>query len=288
MNYKKLSKISLIAFLALTFVFPSVSLAIGNAPSQEARDARKAEIQEARDAKKEEIQANRTEKTCATITSQAEQIQNRLTERIAKLTQKRTETENNIQERVAQRATKRIERRTKWEEVKTTNWEKLQSKAQTDEQKSAVAKFIETMQTAVKTKNDAIDAILTQLRAEIQTQNNERKSEIDAQIATYKNAVASITSQVKTDCSAGKDAKEIREYYRTNMKQAREIFQNRERNREEFNAEIKALKDTKKIEVQKVLETFKKTVEDAKTELRTVFPSTTNSSSETDSVETKD
>jgi len=275
MNYKKLSKISLIAFLALAFVLPSVSLAVGNAPSQEARDAKKAEIQEARDAKKEEIQTNKTEKTCAMISNQAEQIQNRLTERITKLTQKRTETQASIDERVAQRTTKRTERRAKWEQTKTANWEKLQSKAQTDEQKTAVAKFIQTMQTAVKDKNDAIDAILTQLRAEIQTQNNERKSEIDSQIDSYKNAVASITSQVKADCSAGKDAKEIREYYRTEMKQARETFQNRERNREEFNAEIKTLKDAKKTEMQKILETFKKTVEDAKTELRSAFPATT-------------
>ncbi|MFA6160397.1 MAG: hypothetical protein WC678_04925 [Parcubacteria group bacterium] len=275
MNYKKLSKISLVAFLTITFVFPSVSLAVGNAPSQEARDAKKAEIQEARDAKKEEVQENRSEKTCAMISNQAEQIQNRLTERIAKLTQKRTETQSNIAERVAQRTAKRTERRAKWEQTKTANWEKLQSKAQTDEQKAAVAKFIAIVQTAVKNKNDAVDAILTQLRAEIQTQNNERKSEIDAQIATYKNAVASITSQVQSDCSAGKDAKTIRESYRTQMKQARETFQNRERNREEFNAEIKTLKDAKKSEVRTILETFKKTVEDAKVELRSAFPATT-------------
>ncbi|MDO9231638.1 MAG: hypothetical protein Q7U36_04155 [bacterium] len=275
MNYKKLSKISLIAFLALTFIFPSVSLAVGNAPSQEARDAKKAEIQEAKDAKKEEIQTNKTEKTCAMISNQAEQIQNRLTERIAKLTQKRTETQASIDERVAQRTAKRTERRAKWEATKTANWEKLRTKAGTDEQKTAVEKFIATVQTAVKTKNDAIDATLTQLRAEIQTRNNERKSEIDAQIASYKNAVASITSQVQSDCSAGKDAKTIRESYRTQMQQARETFQNRERNREEFNAEIKTLKDAKKSEVTAILETFKKTVEDAKAELRSAFPATT-------------
>lgn len=277
MNYKKLAKISLIAFLAFAFALPSVSSAIGNESAQADREAKKAEIQAQRDARKEEIQTQKTEKTCAMLTKQAEQIQNRLTERIAKLAQKRTETQTNINERIAQRTAKRTERRTKWEETKTINWEKLQNKAQNDEQKAAVAKFIQTMQTAVKTKNDAVDAILTQLRAEIQTQNNERKSEIDSQIDSYKNAVASITNQVKADCAAGKDAKEIRESYRTQIKQAREQFQNRERNREEFNAEIKTLKDAKKTEVQKILETFKKTVEDAKTELRAAFPTKTES-----------
>jgi ElaB/YqjD/DUF883 family membrane-anchored ribosome-binding protein len=275
MNYKKISHISLVASLTLVFVFPLISLAVGNAPSQEAKDAKKTEIQDARDAKKEEIQENRLEKTCEMLISQAQKIQNRFSERITKLTQARTEAQAKIQERVETRANERTTKQTSWEEKKELNWTKLEEKAQTDKQKIAIAKFTETLQNAVKVKNDAIDKIITELRAQIQTRNNERKSQIDSDIEIYQDTISSIITQLTSDCSAGKDIKEIRDSYRNEMKQARETFQNRERVTQEFRTELETLKNTKKSEVQSILETFKQTIEDAKIELRTAFPATT-------------
>ena len=267
MNYKQFSKTFLIV-AALAVAFPSISLAVGNVGSQTQGETKKGVTQA-------ELQEQKTEKTCTMLMNQAQQIQTRLTERISKLTQKRNATEDNIQARVEKRTTQRTQRQASWETKKEIVWDKLEAKASTDEQKAAVAKFIETVQTAVKTKNTAINSIITETHAALQTRNNERRGQIDSQINKYKNTVASISSQISKDCEAGKNAGEIREYYKTQMKQARDKFQNREKNSEEFKAGVNSLRETKKAEIQKIIETFKQTVEDAKTELLKTFPTAT-------------
>lgn len=286
MNYKKITRIFLVSLMALVIVSPSVSLAVGMQGQNEDRkaeaQAKRDEIQADRAEKKEEMQADRAEKTCTQLSTQAQQIQARLTERIANLTQKRTETASQIQQRVTERTAQRTEKRAQWEETKTLNWEKLRAAGETTEQKAAIEKFITAVQTAVKVKTDAINKIVTDYRAAIQTQNNTRKTEIDTKISAYKNQVASIVSQVKADCAAGKDAKEIRTYFKTEMQKARNEFQAQRKTAEKFKDEIAPIKEAKKAELKAVIATFKASVEAAKTELRATFPKTTNDSANTE------
>jgi len=110
MNYKKISKVSLFAVIALIIAVPSVSLAVGGAGEQTKGDAPSENFQET----KANLQEKRTEQTCTALVNRAEQIQNRLNERISQLTQKRVSIESNIQarveKRIAQRTGKQVRR----------------------------------------------------------------------------------------------------------------------------------------------------------------------------------
>lgn len=271
MSYKKISQI-FVAFLAMLVVSPSISMAVGNGEMQGQRAANKADIQAQRAADKEEKQAERVEKTCAMISTQGEQIQARLTERISQLTQKRSSVEARIKQQTQQRTAALTQKRTTWSGTRSANWEKLRSKAQTEEQKAAVEKFILAVQNAVKAKNEAVDKIISSFRTELQSKNSQRKSEIDSEITGYRNAVASVVAQMKSDCASGKSAQEVRSSFKANLQKARNEFRNEIKTRTRFGEEVVSLKNAKKIEMQAVLEAFKNSVEQAKTELRTAFP----------------
>ena len=272
MNYKKISKIYIISFMALILVSPSISSAIGNADSQNKKDTIKADLQTKRDEMKTGIQGQKTEKTCQMISNQAEQIKARLTERISQMTQKRTETEAQIQKRIAQNSVQMD---------KSPDWTRLRAAAKTDEQKAAVEKFVTAIQNAIQVRNEAHQKIANEYRAAVQTANNARKSEVDSQITAYKDQLATIGSQIKADCAAGKDAGEIRGYLKTELQKTRNTFQTRTRTAEQFKNELTPIKDAKKAEFQTALETFKASIEAAKAELRTTFQASSDTNATT-------
>lgn len=270
MNYKKISKIFIISFVALILVSPSISSAVGNAEAQAQKDTAKTDLQTKRDAIKTDIQGQKTERTCQMISNQVEQIKTRLAERISQMTQKRTETEAQIQKRIAQGST-RLD--------KTPNWEKLRADIKTDEQKIAVEKFITTIQSAIQVRNEAHQRIANEYRTAVQTANNSRKSEIDAQISSYKDQLATISSQIKTDCAAGKNTGEIRGYFKTELQKTRNEFQTRTRTAEQFKNEITPIREAKQAEFRTALENFKASIESAKTELHFAFQSSADTTS---------
>ena len=94
-NYKNNSKKILAIFIAVASLSPSFSFAAtgdqailraeNRAVTQAERTVAKEANQAQREAAKEENQAAKTEKTCTQISTQADQIQTRLTERISVL-----------------------------------------------------------------------------------------------------------------------------------------------------------------------------------------------------------
>ena len=270
MNYKKY----LVAFTALAVVLPSICSAITPEELQAQKEERQAQREEQRAENQAQREEQKVEKTCTQLSSQADQIMARLTEKISNLEQKRVETENNVKQRIDERITNLAAKRAGWDAAKATNWEKLRANAKTDEQKAAVEKFIAAIQSAVKIKRDAIDKVILDFRAGIKIEKAERKNQTDTALATYKDAVNSTASQVKTDCAAGKDAKTIRETFRTGMKNARDAFRANRKPAEKFRADITPLKEAKKAELKAIIDTFQASIEAAKTELRATFPKT--------------
>ena len=157
---------------------------------------------------------------------------------------------------------------------KTLDWEKLRNNAKTDEQKAAVEKFILAIQDAIKTKRSATDKVILNFRASLEAERADRKMVNDASLTTYKNTITSLVSQTKTACTTG-DAKTIRETFRTGIKSARDVFQNNRKTTEKFQADVTPIKDAKKVELQMIIDTFKSSIESAKSELRLAFPKTT-------------
>ncbi len=277
MNYKQTLKLFFFSFLTLIIAFPLTSLAVSNGSLSSNTTGR--------NNKKEDIKKTSTvNKFCQAITTQTERIKNRFTERINQRNQKRTATETKIEQKRATRLAKinqnREQRKVKLAEV----WKKLETKAQTDEQKTAVKKFEQSIQTAIDTKNTAMAKIVTDYRVAVKNEFQKRRSEIDAQITSYKNSSFSIVDQITTDCSNGKNAKEIRENYRNTIKEARTKFQTSGKTFNTLKDDLATLRENKKSEAQVVRETFKKSLEDAKAELRTSLShsSSTNSTQSVD------
>jgi len=271
MSYKKISKNLLIAFIALTIITPSFSLAVSE-KGPEGKQTDWEERQAERDARKQEIQTQKTEKTCTQISQQAEKIQSQLAGKISLLAEKQVMAENKLASNIAKRTTEREIKRVAWDQERNERWAELRAAAKTDEQKEAVEKFILAIQVAVKTKRESLDQIILTFRTGIKEAINARKSGNSAALESYKNSIATISSQVAADCESGKDAKNVREYFRTEMKNARETFRNNRKPAEKLLDAIAPLKEVKKAELKAVIDTFQASIEAAKTELRASFP----------------
>jgi hypothetical protein len=284
MNYKNNSKKVLAILVALAILSPAFSFAaIGDqsttkAENRAAIQAERAATKEAnktqKEANKEENQAQKTEKTCTQISAQADQIQAKLTEMLSTLTQKRTDMDAKMKQQIETKLSELNQKRATIDSEKTINWEKLRANAKTDEQKAAVEKFILAVQGAIQAKRTATDNVISSFRASLLTERTDRKTENDAALTTYKNAITSLVSQAKTDCTTG-DAKTIRENFRTGIKSARDTFQASRKTTEKFQAEVTPIKEAKKDELQTIINTFKSSIEAAKSELRLAFPKTT-------------
>lgn len=283
MNYKNNSNKVLALFVALAILSPSLSFAaIGDQATIKAENRAAMQVEQAaakeanqaqKEAAKEENQAAKTEKTCAQISTQADQIQARLTESISVLTQKRAEIDAKMKQQLDAKISELTQKRATIDSEKNLNWEKLRANAKTDEQKAAVEKFITTVQDAIKIKRAATDNIISSFRASLATERTDRKTENDTALITYKNAIISLVSQTKTACTTG-DAKTIRETFRTGIKSARDTFQANRKTTEKFRADVTPIKDAKKAELQTIIDTFKSSIETAKSELRLAFPKT--------------
>jgi hypothetical protein len=273
MNYKNNSKKALVFFVALAVLSPSLSFAaIGDQAAIKAEN--RAAMQAERAANKEENQAAKTEKTCAQISNKADEIQARLTERISTLTQKRAEMDAKMKQQLDAKLGELTQKRATIDSEKTLNWEKLRANAKTDQQKAAVEKFIITVQDAIKTKRSATDSVISNFRTSLLAERTDRKTENDAALTTFKNAIGSLISQTKTACATG-DAKTIRENFRTGIKNTRDTFQANRKTTEKFQADVTPIRDAKKAELQTIINTFKSSIEAAKSELRLAFPKTT-------------
>jgi len=273
MNYKNNSKKALTFFIALAILSPSLSsAAIGDRAAIKAEN--RATVQAERATAKEENQATKTEKTCAQISIQAEQIQAKLTAMISALTQKRATLDAEIKQQLETQLSELAQKRATIDSEKAINWEKLRANAKTDEQKAAVEKFITTVQDAIKTKRSATDSIISSFRASLSAERTDRKTENDAALTTYKNTITSLVSEIKSACTTG-DAKTIRETFRTGIKSARDTFQASRKTTEKFQAEVTPIKDAKQAELQTIINAFKNSIEVAKSELRLAFPKTT-------------
>ena len=286
-NHKQTLKIFLFSFFSLAFISPLISLAVTNTTAT----ANQAPLTVKKEAfgktpvnsNKEATQTKKVTNICQAITTQAEKVKNRFTNKTNQQNQKRNALKTKIEQARKTRLEK-INQRRKNREIKLNEaWGKLEGKAQTDEQKVAVKKFEQSIQDAINIRNEAMDKLITDFRTAVKNKLLARKDEINNQIITYKDAVFSIIDQAVSDCNNGQgNAKEIRENYRQAIKSARLKFQTDRKTINTLKTDLASLKEEKKSEAQTIRETFKNSIETAKSELRASFSSTLKADTSSD------
>lgn len=224
-------------------------------------------------AKKEELQEKRQEAFCA-----------RFTEKTGNKTERMDDRAGNVSDRVMNRGERRTDRRDNRDDTlsekrdnqddrRSDLYTKLEGRADTDEEKAAVAEFKATVDKAVEDRRSAIDKAISDFRTGVDASVDTRNSSVKDTHSAFKQAVDAAVAQAKSDCESGKSPEEVRSAYEAAMKAARENRNEDKQVIDKIGDDIKKLAETRKAAVEKALADFKATVEAAKEKLKSVMGS---------------
>lgn len=205
-----------------------------------------------------------------------EHIYSKIEERIAKKEEKLKNKEDNILNRVKERREERErkmeERREKWDENRAEHFAMLEEKTDSDEQKQAVLAFVETIQTAVKTRRNAFDEAINEFKDGLDSVHAQRTTTLLGAISEYKELGQELFEQIKGDCESGGDIKTIRKNLRDGLKDIRDSYRGNVRGFGGHGEDIHELNEAKKEAMNDAKDEFKETLDQALENLKESFP----------------
>lgn len=161
--------------------------------------------------------------------------------------------------------------RTEKSDSVTESTRKIAARAQTNEQKDAVTKFLSTVESARKTRQAAVDAAMAEFRKGVDSRVTTRQVSIDSALKKFKEQTATAVSTAKTECSSSVSPTKVREKLRTSLEAARKQLT---QSLSSANTNLQKVDSLAKIRNEKIrlaFSAYKTTVEKAKTELQTAF-----------------
>ena len=195
------------------------------------------------------------------MSGEENKFQTRTQERLTNWTAKKTENEAKLS---SQRAA--------WNANRDAQFKALEERAQTEEQKKAVAVFEATTRTAIETRQGAVDSAIKTFQDGVQAAITTRTGQVDQLLETVKTARQTLLDAAKADCVAGKDAKTVMETFRAGMLANRTKAQGDKQNVTKVNTQVQTLITARKAAIDKAFTDFKATMEKARIELKKAFP----------------
>jgi len=154
-------------------------------------------------------------------------------------------------------------------EVKRNNQlEELSKRATTDAQKAALEAFRTSMNTALTERKKTVDAILLAHRTDIDKVVAARKTGAGEALVTLKADIEAVKTQAKSDCTNNIAGDTVRTNLKNAIQKAQEKFRETMKSLEKVKDVSEASRETRKQELQKAEDTFKKSVEDARNNLK--------------------
>lgn len=178
----------------------------------------------------------------------------------------------NIEKREDKREVKRTEIDTRRDENETkrkSQLEELTKRAKTDEQRTAITAFTTAIDKALEIKKAAIDAVLLAHRNEVDALIATRKTAADKALTTLTSDINNAKTKAKTDCTNSVAGETVRTNLKDSIQKAQLTYRITMRSLPKEIPEAKI--DTKKEELKTIEETFKKSVEQARNDLKAAF-----------------
>ena len=267
-NYKKTLAL-LVAFGTLLSV--NVWAVGGNGMGATSGDnaQRQADIQQKMADKKAEVGAN----ICDRISERADSFNQKMTGEENKFQTRNQERLNTWTDKKMENETKLNSERATWDANRDAQFKALEDRAQTEEQKKAVADFETTTRTAIEARRVAVDASIKTFQEGVQAVVTARNGQVDQLLSGAKSARQVLLETAKADCVAGKDAKTVMVTFRSGMQANRTGTQADKQNIAKVNTQVQALITTRKSSVDKAFTDFKAVMEQARIALKKAFPS---------------
>jgi|GEM_PF-1992050 len=208
---------------------------------------------------------------CKLAANATGKITSRIANRDGLLTRKRSEIETRLAKNRTTRDGKLAEFRTRWDGRRDDVYNKLKTMTTTDAEKAALAEFKLTVEAAVTTRKTVVDAAIKEYRDGMDKIVADHATSVDATVAAYRSAVDAAIQKAKDNCANSTDAATVRETLHNELKTARDKLKSDIQAIDNISEQLNALMETEKAAVQKAIDDFKVTYENAKNTLKTVF-----------------
>lgn len=209
---------------------------------------------------------------CTQLSTISSNIEQRLADRDSKLEAKRAEIQSRIEERRSERDARLVAMRTKWDANRAKHFAKLEERAQTDEQKQAVVAFTGAVNAAIAARRATVDTAIQNFRDGVGGLITSRKTSVDAAITTFKNSVQLALEKAQSDCASGVSPITVRKNLLADLKAAQEKFVSDKQDIEKMEDPTESLIAARKEAIEKAIDDFKATVEQARVDLKAAFP----------------
>lgn len=158
---------------------------------------------------------------------------------------------------------------TKWKGM----FAKLEAKATTDEQKTAVQTFETAIKDAVTTRRAAFDANRVTFRTGVDTAIANHKSAVSGAVTTLKSEYAAAVAKAQANCASGTAYKDVANQLKADLAAARDKFKSSKVGTENVGQQVKRLADARNQADKAATKTFNDTVKAATTALKQAFGS---------------
>lgn len=206
---------------------------------------------------------------CADLPSIARTLNQRIADRQSDILAKQASQMSRLFERRNSRDNRLVEKRSQWEALRAKQFEKIRVRADSDNERQAVDDFRDEVESAVKAKNEAYDALRRDFRDKVDGAMQERKNRIKTAVESYKSAVKKALGKASADCRDGADGRSVRQALRSQLKSAREKFAGEKNEIQKINLE--GLAAEKREAINKIRDDFRGDIERAKDYLKYVF-----------------
>lgn len=223
------------------------------------------------EAKQEEIRIQVQGEFCGTFAETTGNIAEKLSGVRSKIEDFRENREGAMEDRRDTRDENLNEIRSEQDARRVEWYGKLEVRAKTDDEKDAVKEFEKTVDAAVETRRDAVDAARETFRSGVDALVAGKKTSVESAADNFENAVNAAVAAAKADCEAGKDPETIRNTFRKSLKNARETLSKERKSSEGIGDQVEALAKTRNESVRKAVEAFNATLKSAAETLKKAF-----------------
>lgn len=208
---------------------------------------------------------------CARLPDISSKITQRMDEKDAKLEEKSAEILSRLETRRTERDAKLAEKRAEWDAKRAEIFAKLEDKAETDEQKQAVAVFVGAVQEAVAVRRAAVDAAVQDFREGLAEAIAARQATVNGITGAFRASTEEALAKASSDCEAGTAPATVRENFRVELKAARDKFASDKGEVDKLKTSREALVTARREAIKQAVDTFKATLEQARAALKAAF-----------------
>ncbi len=208
---------------------------------------------------------------CKNVNKWRNTIETRLEDRKERVSVKVVERDENIASRRETRDVNLESKRDGWDKNREQRYSNLESKAETEEQKQAVAEFKSIVDEAVATRRVSVDAAIDTFRSEVNKVVTTRRQAVNTAIEEFQLAVANAGEKAENDCANEVAAATVRLNYRAALKAAKDKLQTDKQAIDKIGAQVQTLAQTRNVAVKQAVDTFTSELKAAVEQLKASF-----------------